>query len=57
MPDPDAAAKRFMGLVIGPGLLPILLGIEQPRADEELDRDLTQAVACFLSTLHPSHKP
>ena len=51
--DSDMAAKHFMGLVIGSGFLPILLGVEKPLTDQKLERHMDQVVSSFLHTFRP----
>lgn len=49
--DSDLAAMQFIGLVSGPYLLPLLLGVASPPSDDEIDRVLDGAVDGFLRCL------
>ena len=51
--DPGRAAARFMGLVSGVYLLPILVGVRSRPSEAEMRRDLEEVVAGFLSVLRP----
>jgi TetR/AcrR family transcriptional repressor of mexJK operon len=49
--DPQREAARFIGLAMGPYLLPMLLGVRGRPADAEIRRDLQDVVAAFLASL------
>ena len=49
--DPSGAAARFVGLVTGLYLLPMLVGVRSRPTEREIRRDLEDVVAGFLSTL------
>ena len=49
--EPARAAARFVGLVTGVYLLPMLVGARGRPSDKELRRDLDEIVDGFLSTL------
>lgn len=51
--DPGRAAARFVGLVTGLYLLPMLVGIRSRPSERELRRDLDEVVTGFLATLRP----
>jgi AcrR family transcriptional regulator len=51
--DPARAAARFVGLVTGVYLLPMLVGVRSRPSDEEIRRDLDEVVSGFLATLRP----
>lgn len=47
-PEPRLLAGQFMGLISGPYLLPLLLGVAQPATPEEREQVLDRAVATLL---------
>ncbi len=51
MPDPHLAAMQFIGLISGPFLLPLLLGVRDAPTQSEVDRAVDSAVAIFLANL------
>jgi AcrR family transcriptional regulator len=51
--DPARAAERFVGLVTGVYLLPMLVGVRGRPSDEDMRNDLAEVVRGFLSTLRP----
>ncbi|MHA1599182.1 MAG: TetR/AcrR family transcriptional regulator C-terminal domain-containing protein, partial [Alphaproteobacteria bacterium] len=53
VPDPDMAAMQFIGVVTGPFLLPLLLGVRDVPGQGEIDRVVDGAVAKFLAGLRP----
>jgi TetR/AcrR family transcriptional regulator, mexJK operon transcriptional repressor len=51
--DPGRAATRFVGLVTGMYLLPILVGVRRRPSEAELRRDMDEIVTGFFATLRP----
>ncbi|MHA1600925.1 MAG: TetR/AcrR family transcriptional regulator [Alphaproteobacteria bacterium] len=51
VPDPDMAAMQFIGIISGPFLLPLLLGVRDAPGQGEIDRVVDGAVAKFLAGL------
>jgi AcrR family transcriptional regulator len=51
--DARRAAARFVGLVMGVYLLPMLVGVRRRPSEQELSRDLDDVVAGFVATLRP----
>ena len=51
--EPARAASRFVGLVTGVFLLPMLVGVRGRPSEKEMRRDLEDVVRGFLATLHP----
>ena len=51
--DPQRAAARFIGLVTGMYLLPILVGVRSRPSDTEIRRDVDDVVSSFLAGLTP----
>lgn len=49
VPDPDSAAKQFLGLVSGPYLLPVMLGTQAPPKSEDVDAIIEQAITVFMA--------
>jgi len=52
--DPRRAAARFVGLVTGVYLLPLLVGVRSRPSEQETQRDLDELVTGFLATLRRS---
>jgi TetR/AcrR family transcriptional regulator, mexJK operon transcriptional repressor len=49
--DPQGAAARFVGLMTGMYLLPMLMGVRGRPSEADLRRDIDELVSGFLSTL------
>jgi AcrR family transcriptional regulator len=54
--DPVRAAERFVGLVTGAYLLPILVSVRSRPSERDLRRDLDELVVGFLATLAPASR-
>jgi len=52
--DPRRAAARFVGLVSGVYLLPMLVGVRSRPSEQEMRRDLDEVITGFLATLRRS---
>jgi TetR/AcrR family transcriptional repressor of mexJK operon len=51
VPDPDGAATLLIGLVTGPYVLPLLLGVGELPSEEETRPEIERIVSAFLHTL------